>query len=287
MNQRYRLDRFYILTNRTKDPEHTFTDEVIRYLESAGKICQEVHPWQEQISDQVGASLEGACLLVLGGDGTVLDAAARLKGLPLPVFAINLGTLGYLAEVDRSGWKEALDLLMQDAYELEDRMMLEGRLPGREGEAYALNDVVFFRSGSLRLISINVYVDGQFLNTVNADGVIVATPTGSTAYNLSAGGPIVEPTGSIIVLTPICAQSMYARSLVFSAKDLITLELAHSPHGGGNEAEASFDGRKKMILREGDRIEIRKSARTVRLVRISRQSFLQTLHKKLSRADGF
>jgi NAD+ kinase len=166
-------------------------------------------------------------------------------------------------------------------------MMLEGTLEGRDSTAYALNDVVFSRSGSLRLISINVYVDGQFLNTLNADGVIVSTPTGSTAYNLSAGGPIVEPTGSIIVMTPICPQSMYARSLVFSAKDLITLELAHSPHGDENEAEASFDGRRKMILREGDRIGIRKSGRTLRLLRISRQSFLQTLHKKLSRAEGF
>ena len=235
----------------------------------------------------MGESLEGACLLVLGGDGTVLDAAARLKGLPLPVFAINLGTLGYLAEVDRSGWKEALDLLIKDEYELEDRMMLEGTLEGRDSTAYALNDVVFSRSGSLRLISINVYVDGQFLNTLNADGVIVSTPTGSTAYNLSAGGPIVEPTGSIILMTPICPQSMYARSLVFSAKDLITLELAHSPHGDENEAEVSFDGRRKMILREGDRIGVRKSDRILRLVRISRQSFLQTLHKKLSRAEVF
>ena len=281
------MDRFFILTNRTKDPEHTFTDQVITYLKDAGKACEEVHPWQEQIADQVGESLEGACLLVLGGDGTVLDAAARLKGLPLPVFAINLGTLGYLAEVDRSGWKEALDLLIKDEYELEDRMMLEGTLEGRDSTAYALNDVVFSRSGSLRLISINVYVDGQFLNTLNADGVIVSTPTGSTAYNLSAGGPIVEPTGSIILMTPICPQSMYARSLVFSAEDLITLELAHSPHGDENEAEVSFDGRRKMVLREGDRIGVRKSDRILRLVRISRQSFLQTLHKKLSRAEVF
>ena len=219
--------------------------------------------------------------------GTVLDAAARLKGLTLPVFAINLGTLGYLAEVERNGWKEALDKLIADDYELADRMMLEGTQAGRNNTAYALNDVVISRSGALRLISINIYVDGQFLNTINADGIIVATPTGSTAYNLSAGGPIVEPTGDIIVITPICSQSMYARSLVFSASDQIILELAHSSHGDDNEAEASFDGRRMMLLREGDRIEIRKSERITRMVRISRQSFLQTLHKKLYRAEGF
>lgn len=280
------MDRFYILTNTSKDPDHSFTRGVMDYLRKSGCMCEEVHTWQEQISDQAGPDLTGACLLVLGGDGTVLDAAARLKGLTLPVFAINLGTLGYLAEVERSGWKEALDKLIRDDYELADRMMLEGAQRGKENTAYALNDVVISRSGSLRLISINIYVDGQFLNTINADGVIVATPTGSTAYNLSAGGPIVEPTGDIIVITPICSQSMYARSLVFSASDLITLEVAHSSHGDDNEAEASFDGRRMMILREGDRIEIRKSERFIRMIKISRQSFLQTLHKKLYRAEG-
>ncbi len=281
------MDRFFILTNDSKDPDHSFTKEVMEYLEGAGCRCEEVHTWQEQICDQAGPDLAGACLLVLGGDGTVLDAAARLKGLTLPVFAINLGTLGYLAEVERNGWKEALDKLIADDYELADRMMLEGTQAGRNNTAYALNDVVISRSGALRLISINIYVDGQFLNTINADGIIVATPTGSTAYNLSAGGPIVEPTGDIIVITPICSQSMYARSLVFSASDQIILELAHSSHGDDNEAEASFDGRRMMLLREGDRIEIRKSERITRMVRISRQSFLQTLHKKLYRAEGF
>ena len=281
------MDRFFILTNDSKDPDHFFTKGVMEYLEGAGCRCEEVHTWQEQICDQAGPDLAGACLLVLGGDGTVLDAAARLKGLTLPVFAINLGTLGYLAEVERNGWKEALDKLITDDYELADRMMLEGTQAGRNNTAYALNDVVISRSGALRLISINIYVDGQFLNTINADGIIVATPTGSTAYNLSAGGPIVEPTGDIIVITPICSQSMYARSLVFSASDQIILELAHSSHGDDNEAEASFDGRRMMLLREGDRIEIRKSERITRMVRISRQSFLQTLHKKLYRAEGF
>lgn len=281
------MDRFFILTNDSKDPDHFFTKGVMEYLEGAGCRCEEVHTWQEQICDQAGPDLAGACLLVLGGDGTVLDAAARLKGLTLPVFAINLGTLGYLAEVERNGWKEALDKLIADDYELADRMMLEGTQAGRNNTAYALNDVVISRSGALRLISINIYVDGQFLNTINADGIIVATPTGSTAYNLSAGGPIVEPTGDIIVITPICSQSMYARSLVFSASDQIILELAHSSHGDDNEAEASFDGRRMMLLREGDRIEIRKSERITRMVRISRQSFLQTLHKKLYRAEGF
>ena len=281
------MDRFFILTNDSKDPDHSFTKGVMEYLEGAGCRCEEVHTWQEQICDQAGPDLAGACLLVLGGDGTVLDAAARLKGLTLPVFATNLGALGYLAEVERNGWKEALDKLIADDYELADRMMLEGTQAGRNNTAYALNDVVISRSGALRLISINIYVDGQFLNTINADGIIVATPTGSTAYNLSAGGPIVEPTGDIIVITPICSQSMYARSLVFSASDQIILELAHSSHGDDNEAEASFDGRRMMLLREGDRIEIRKSERITRMVRISRQSFLQTLHKKLYRAEGF
>jgi NAD+ kinase len=285
------MDRFFVVTNEIKDPNLEMTGQITAFLREHGREVIPVHSWEERIGGLSPLDPDRDCLLVLGGDGTVLDAAARLREIQIPILGINMGTLGYLAEIERRNWREALEKVLQGDYDISTRMMLEGHkvfADGREDprREYALNDIVVSRSGSLRVLNITLLVNGQMITRVSADGVIAATPTGSTAYNLSAGGPIIEPSSHMIVVTPICSHSMNARSIVLSSKDRITLRVEQAQHSSDIEAEANFDGARKMLLCQGDRIEIRRASRETRLIRISRQSFLHTLHKKMYQVEG-
>lgn len=284
------MKNFYIITNLKKDPDLAFTGELMRFLAEAGRNCVRVNIETDVEKKRFKTLLdpENDCLVVIGGDGTVLRAAHLVLGSGVPILGINLGTLGYLAEVERSNWREMMSLLLSGNYEIEPRMMLEGRRLNRGGKVedevllHALNEVVIARSGAIRVLNLNVFVDGQLLNNLNADGIIVSTATGSTAYNMSAGGPIVEPKARLILLTPICAHTLNTRSVVLSKDDAILIEIACSERNEGMLANAAFDGRSSLELRYGDCIEIRRSEKVTNLVKLTKRSFLSTLHKKLS-----
>jgi len=284
------MKNFYIITNLKKDPDLAFTGELMRFLAEAGRNCVRVNIETDVEKKRLKTLLdpENDCLVVIGGDGTVLRAAHLVLGSGVPILGINLGTLGYLAEVERSNWREMMSLLLSGNYEIEPRMMLEGRRLNRGGKVedevllHALNEVVIARSGAIRVLNLNVFVDGQLLNNLNADGIIVSTATGSTAYNMSAGGPIVEPKARLILLTPICAHTLNTRSVVLSKDDAILIEIACSERNEGMLANAAFDGRSSLELRYGDCIEIRRSEKVTNLVKLTKRSFLSTLHKKLS-----
>lgn len=285
------MEKFYIITNKQKDPDMSFTNEVVSYLGENGRQCITVNTETDVEVKRLKAKLdpEKDCLIVIGGDGTVLRAAHLVLGSGVPILGINLGTLGYLAEVERSNWREMLSLLLAGNYEIEPRMMLEGRMFEPDGVTvrddvvyHALNEVVIARSGAIRILSFNVFVDGQLLNNLNADGIIVSTATGSTAYNMSAGGPIVEPKARLIMLTPICAHTLNTRSVVLSKDDTVVIEIACSERNEGMMASASFDGGSSFDLRYGDRIEIRRSTKVTNVVKLTKRSFLSTLHKKFS-----
>ena len=218
----------------------------------------------------------------------MLRAAHLVLGTGVPILGINLGTLGYLAEVERSNWREMMSMFLSGDYEIEPRMMLEGRRLNKGGKVedeavlHALNEVVIARSGAIRVLNLNVFVDGQLLNNLNADGIIVSTATGSTAYNMSAGGPLVEPKARLILLTPICAHTLNTRSVVLSKDDTLLIEMACSERNEGMLASAAFDGGSSLELRYGDCIEIRRSEKVTNLVKLTKRSFLSTLHRKLS-----
>lgn len=265
---------FYIVTNRTKDKDGKMTDYIKEYLTKRDCICLE------------NLTPQAECILVLGGDGTLLRAAMDSLGTCIPLIGVNLGTLGYLAEVDKDSIDAALDKLIRGQYEIESRMMLTG-MPVIAGESIqpmtSLNDIVINRKGSLHVIFFKIYVNGQFLNTYNADGLIVATPTGSTAYNLSAGGPIVEPQARLVVLTPVCTHNlMNNRSIILSEEDVIDIVIGDNKEGEEQEVEASFDGRYPVTLRTGDSIRIIRSDKVTKIIKLSKVSFLETLHKKMS-----
>lgn len=267
------MKRFYVITNKTKDKTLEVTKHMKSYIEDKGGVCflaEEDSSMPEQID----------CILVLGGDGTLIRAARELPSSDVPMLGINMGTLGYLTEVEVSDMEKSLDQLMSgDAY-VEKRMLLQGTVQGKY-ENLALNDIVLTRTGSVRVIQFNVYVNGELLNTYRADGVIVSTPTGSTAYNLSAGGPIVAPTASLIVITPICSHALNTSSIVLSADDEILLEVGEGRDGNVEEAVVSFDGEEEIIVHTGDKIQIRKAESTAKLLKLSKISFLEIMRKKM------
>lgn len=283
------MDHFYVITNPAKDADLKVTHFIRDYLIKRGKTCVidtgGDNKRQEGYTDQSRVDTKTECIIVLGGDGTLLQAAADLADMDIPFLGINLGTLGFLAEVNVSETEAALNRLIQNKYEIEKRMMLCGSGPintFRQEEARALNDIVITRKGSLQIINFNIYVNGQFLHRYHADGVIVATPTGSTGYSLSAGGPIVEPRANLILVSPVCPHSMQSRSIVLSSEDVVMIELEAGREENGREVEAIFDGSHKIPLEAGDRVEIRKSRKTTGIIKLSQMSFLEALHKKMS-----
>ena len=278
------MKRFYLITNEVKDPQGTFTKKTAAYIEAHGgeAVCvkNERQAFLEAEENRVD------CALVLGGDGTVLRAARNMMDSSVPLLGVNLGTLGYLSEVESASVEEAIEKLLRDEYVREERMMLSGRISGRENEEeqYALNDIVISRCGSLQILNVRIYVNGQFLNNYGADGVIVATPTGSTGYNLSAGGPIVEPSARLLLLTPICPHTLNTRSIVFAPEDEIVVEIPDGKDGSEQVVEANFDGSHKVTLRTGDRIVIHRADKTTGIIRLQTESFLAVLHKKMCEA---
>lgn len=276
------MEHFYIITNQTKDPKFQVTGQIQNYLTLHGKkctVCTGRHADAELVEKDVD------CVLVLGGDGTLLQAAADLAGIDVPFLGINLGTLGFLTEVNKADIESALSSILMGDYEIEKRMMLEGHSYDKVGEkdnARALNDIVITRKGSLQIIRFNISVNGQFLHKYHADGMIVATPTGSTGYNLSAGGPVVDPKAQLIVMSPICPHSMQHRSIVLSPEDEVTIEIETGHDEVGQEVEAIFDGSHRVTLYTGDKIVIGRSEKTTGIVKLNKVSFLEILHQKLN-----
>lgn len=277
------MKHFLVIANKAKDPERRYTDRILSHLRERG--AQADCRINERETDTVRVPEGIECAIVLGGDGTLLKAAGDLMEREIPLLGVNLGTLGYLAEVEIGSIEPALDKLLCGDYTKEARMMLSGGV-FREGKCvvrdYALNDIVISRRGSLQVLHFHIYVNGRFLNGYVADGMIVATPTGSTGYNMSAGGPIVEPGASLLLLTPICPHTLNTRSIVLSPEDEVVIEIPEGRENCVQTVEASFDGSHRVILNTGDKIIIQKASKTTEILKLNTESFLEILHKKMS-----
>ena len=252
-------------------------ERIRSFLFSHGAECVLIKEAQEITED-----IE--CVLVLGGDGTMLQAANEIAGKNILMIGVNLGTLGYLAEIELDNLEEALHQLLIDDYVLDERIMLQGRIVTKEGIkdiSPALNDISITRCGSLQIIALKIYVNGQFLCRWNADGIIISTPTGSTGYNMSAGGPIVEPGANLILLTPICAHTLNARSIILRAEDIVEIEIDSGHNGMSLQVEANSDGNERISMETGDKIFISKADNTTKIIKLSKVSFLEILNKKM------
>lgn len=276
------MKKFVIYTNPYKDVDKQITNKVKNYLTGHGAtICEGNQP--------------DAMTLVLGGDGTMLQA---IRELPFdgPYIGINLGNLGFLTEIEKDNIEASLDRLLADDYVLEKRMLLEGKVDFANDNAWAneadsrsdvksiwaLNDVVLTRCGSLKILSFEIYVNGRLLHEYLADGIIVSTPTGSTGYNLSAGGPLASPASEVIMLTPICPHSLNQRSIILSGDDIVEIKIPMSKDNHPQEMEVSFDGSNRQMVHTGDSIVVGRSNRYINIARLGKDSFLDVLNRKMS-----
>jgi len=274
------MESFYIITNQLKDRDYSVTIEIKDYIERKGKRVILAQKDEEGFIVPGTVPEDADCGLVLGGDGTLIRAIRDLEGSRLPLLGINIGTLGYLTDVELKDYKSAIDRLCEEDPNIEKRMMLEGVMSSGEKDL-AVNDIVLTREGNLRIVKFNVYVNRTLLNTYQADGVIICTPTGSTGYNLSAGGPVVEPTASLMVITPICSHALNTSSVVLSAEDDVEVEICEGRYGRQEEVALCYDGAVQRQLVSGDRVKIRKSDAKAHLVKLSEESFMITMREKM------
>lgn len=216
--------------------------------------------------------------LSVGGDGTFLTTASLVGHLDIPILGINCGHLGYLAEVQTDTIDAVLDQLITNNYTIEQRRMLEvtSQQGGKIVSPYALNEVAILKSGLSSMITVDVTLNGEFLHNYKADGLLVATPTGSTAYNLSVGGPLLDPHVNAIILTPVATHSLNIRPLVVLDDSKIDVKISSR---NGNYL-LSVDGR-SQVLNQDIQLHIERSQRTIKLVRINGQNFMQSLKEKL------
>ena len=280
------MKHFYINVNEGKEEAVEFRNTIVAYLESRGATCAtskgEFHKGY-RFTNLADVPKETECVITLGGDGTLIRAARDLAGSGLPIIGINFGGLGYLTQIGIEGDpKELLDALLDDRYVIEERMMLKGSVV-RDGnviaEDIALNDIVLAREGEFRVLKFELYVDGQFLTKYGADGMVVATPTGSTAYNLSAGGPIAQPDGELLILTPVCPHAMTSRTMVLGPDRKVRIRIPETRYGS---RIVSFDGDTQVSLEPGDYYEIEKSEMVTKVIKLDHRSFLDILKKKMS-----
>lgn len=275
------MDNFGILTNTEKDPLGETTKKLCDYISEKGGsflFAKDYESDTEYFAKAVDA------ILVLGGDGTLIEAARKYAFYGTPILGINLGTLGYLTSVEISDMENCIDCLIRDEYSLEHRMMLTARVyhEGRKVfSTQAMNDIVVSRSGFSKLVELKLYVNDELLDIYAADGVIVSTPTGSTGYNLAAGGPAVYPETNLMVITPICPHSLTARSIVVSGREKITIEIGKRRVNQREEALLTYDGQAGVELETGDKVEIEEAVVEARMLKINNRSFYQVLRSKM------
>ena len=274
------MNRFLIVTNDGKDTDYKVTNKIKHLLEEAGKTCIlcEKDASKRIIKEAIPEDID--CAIVIGGDGSFIEASRALQEHDIPILGVNMGTLGYLTEVEVSHIEEAVEKIIAEDYSTENRMMLEGVFDNGNKDI-SLNDIIVSRKGSLRVIHFDLYVEGELLNSYKADGVIISTPTGSTAYNLSAGGPIVQPTASMIVITPICSHALNTSSIVLSADDEIEIRIGEGRNGTTEEVVVAFDGADMVTLFTGDTVKIRKADAVTKIMKLSKVSFLEILRRKM------
>lgn len=219
-------------------------------------------------------------LIVFGGDGTILRAARLAAGRGVPILGVNMGGFGFLAEVSTTDFAAALPRLLTGRYHLEERMMLQADVERHDApqSLLALNDMVVTKSGIARVLRLRVSVNGEHLASYPADGIIVATPTGSTAYSLSAGGPILDPRVQALVITPICPHTFNSRSVVVAGDDVVTVEVTASDP----EATLTVDGRVGVTLTAVRRVVVRRAAQRTRFIRLGDATFYSILRTKLA-----
>ncbi len=279
------MKNFYLVAKDEKPETMDFAKSVISYIGSHGGNCEMGFNPDDSLEGELLLPSGVECILSYGGDGTLIRAAQNSFGSGIPMIGINGGHLGYLCDLDKSSVYDGLDKLLADEYSLEERMMLTGELVDENGSvvvaAQALNDIVVGSSAGLKVMTVTINVNGSYLYSYSCDGMIFSTPTGSTAYNLSANGPIVNPKTNLILLTPINAHTLNARSIVLDPYDEIELTFKSRRSSAPLAAEVSFDGNHKRSLSQGQRLLVRRAEQTTTMIHLEDISFLDRIRTKM------
>jgi NAD+ kinase len=240
--------------------------------------------WNRDIPSFEGLELDA--LVTFGGDGTLLRGARLLAGRETPILGVNLGRVGFLTTATRETLEPALDCLVAGRYVTERRQALEAAIRDGQGETRAIqmavNDIAVHKGGVARVVRVNVYINGENVGPYSADGIVIATPTGSTAYSLSAGGPIVVPGVEAILVTPIAAHTLAVRPLVVPASYRIVIEPIA---GWSDDLLVSFDGQTGTTLAPGEKVDVRRADHRVCLIRLAGDGFFSRMRQKLHWGD--
>ena len=247
---------------------------VVMDVDTAALVGEATGVEKNRLPDEV------AMIIVLGGDGTFLSVARLTEGRDVPLLGVNLGGLGFLTEVTQEQVFETLEEIFEGNYGVGERLLLQAHVhrdDERIAEYRALNDVVINKGALARIISLETYVNGAYVNTFAADGIIISTPTGSTAYNLAAGGPILSPELGAIIINPICPHTLTNRPLVLPEDVTVKVILKAE----GEDVLLTLDGQVGFALRYDDVVEVRKAPETVKLIEPPRRNYFQVLRTKL------
>ena len=272
-----------IIPNKKKDSQLEVTKKLVSLLRNKSEVYvpSEFDGKLDSVSfaDDVYCAADVA--IVIGGDGTVINSALPCAKADIPMLGINLGRVGFMSEVELCSIDEAISSFLKGDYKIEERMMMSVRIVGENGEGkcfHALNDAVIEKAKDVKLIGLELFSDDEKISQYVADGIIVSTPTGSTGYNLSAGGPVVNPLMSLFVATAICPHMLTARPAVMPADKPIIIKLGGEIDGS---AVACVDGEPIGQVNSGDKVIITKSQYSAKLIKIVRRSFYDTIIEKM------
>lgn len=276
-----------IITNADRDKNFIYTnilaDSIIKH---GGKAMMSDELASKASKGMPCGDVEGVVknsdlVICLGGDGTFLKVARKVYKSGLPMLGINLGNLGFLTEIEKNDIDNAVEHIFNNDYIIEDRMMLEAAIFKKDKEPeydIAINDAVITRGSISRIIHVKTYINDIFVDTFPGDGLIVSSPTGSTAYSLSAGGPIIEPDTDLLLVTPVCPHILYTRSFVTKADSVVKAVVDEDYH---HNAIVALDGEEGHKIKGGDMVEIRKSPHKMKLIRINSRNFFNILRTKI------
>lgn len=280
-----------IITNPTKCGAVEFTKKAISRIQSSGSyaaLTEEYKPYFSEFENiEYFSSYEAmmkSCdiAIAVGGDGTIIKAAKYAAAENRPILGVNFGRIGFVAQLEPEELSK-LDDILKGNFKTEDRMMLKAELVKKNGErsvSYALNDVVISRGSYSRIVDFTICHNDREICSYRADGIIFSTPTGSTAYSLSAGGPVVQPTMDCIVFTPVCTHSLFSRPIVFSADSKLSISAGCDD---SCEVIVTVDGQRSQKLGEGDCVAISRAQKPARLIIASQKNFYGVLSDKLNR----
>jgi NAD+ kinase len=272
--------KYIIVSNGERDINFQFAKQTQVMLKKAGFDSSIINYKDVLNSDNIfNTEVSNSDIIItLGGDGTILRVAKQAAFLGIPVLGINVGRLGFMAAIDVDEL-ESLNMLFSGNYTIEERMMLDITTEQSPDTFYALNDAVVSKSAISRIIDIKLESDGRLINNYRADGIIVSTPTGSTAYALSAGGPIIDPILDSISITPICPHSLVSRTILFSPSSVIGIS---TNIFDDRESYLTIDGQEAFKLRDKEIVTVKKSDTKASLIRLKDLTFYQALNNKLA-----